>query len=425
MGSHGPHSQDEKEIDNSKYYDLIGVSKTATKDEIKKAFRKKAIKEHPDNGGDAEKFKDLSVAYETLMDDEKRKLYDRVGEEGMKEGGGAHAQGFGDIFDLFGMGGHGGARGNQKKKTKPIGHVVSATLEDLYLGKTFNFEIERQRLCSACNGVGGSDASAVQSCKGCKGRGMKTVLMQMGPGMYSQRSGPCEDCRGTGEVINEAKRCKTCRGKKIKKERKKLSVEVDKGSPHACKQIIHGEADQVPDAEPGDVVIQVKQLPHKLFKRKGADLQMEKEITLLQALTGVSFTFKHLDGRVIHVVNEPGEIVNPEQRKTLEDMGMPFYKKSYKYGSLFIDFKIKFPDKVEPSQIDLISKALSAQDEKPKKGKKNEETKNEKEEIVKLIKFEEYHRNTHHGGGDRGNDSDEENEDDDGMGGQRVGCQSQ
>ena len=110
MGGHGGHghgAHEEKEIDNQKYYDVIGVPKTATKDEVKKAFRKKAIREHPDKGGDPEKFKDLTVAYEVLMDDEKRKAYDKYGEEGLKEG--SHAQGFGDIFDMFGgMGGRGG-----------------------------------------------------------------------------------------------------------------------------------------------------------------------------------------------------------------------------------------------------------------------------------------------------------------------------
>ena len=95
-----------KDVDTQKYYDLIGVPKNATADEIKKAFRKKALKEHPDKGGDPEKFKDLSVAYEVLSDPEKRKLYDQYGEEGVRDGGGA--SGFGDIFDLFGMGGRGG-----------------------------------------------------------------------------------------------------------------------------------------------------------------------------------------------------------------------------------------------------------------------------------------------------------------------------
>ena len=102
----------------------------------------------------------------------------------MREGGGS--QGFGDIFDLFGMGGGGGRRGPQpKRQVKPIGKIVEVTLEDLFNGKVIEFEMERQRICSKCNGVGGTDANAVKTCAACKGRGMRTVMMQLGPGMYS------------------------------------------------------------------------------------------------------------------------------------------------------------------------------------------------------------------------------------------------
>jgi DnaJ-class molecular chaperone len=115
---------------------------------------------------------------------------------------------------------------------KPLGKVLEVTLEDLYNGKEFEFEVERHRICSKCNGVGGSDAKAVQTCKGCKGKGMRTVMMQLGPGMYSQRTGPCDECNGQGESIDPSKKCKTCNGKKIKSEKKVLKVEVDKGAPH-------------------------------------------------------------------------------------------------------------------------------------------------------------------------------------------------
>jgi DnaJ family protein A protein 2 len=173
-----------KDVDTNKYYDLIGVPKTASTDEIKKAFRKKALKEHPDKGGDPEKFKDLSVAYEVLSDPEKRKLYDQFGEEGVRDGGGG-ASGFGDIFDLFGMGGRGGGQARQgPKKGKPVAHPVKCTLEDLYNGKTAKVVVNRDRICSKCEGKGGK-AGAVQTCKGCNGKGMRTVMQMLGPGMYS------------------------------------------------------------------------------------------------------------------------------------------------------------------------------------------------------------------------------------------------
>lgn len=106
-------------------------------------------------------------------------------------------------------------------------------------------------------------------------------MMQLGPGMYSQRSGPCDECNGQGESIDPAKKCKTCNGKKVKDEKKKLKVEVDKGAPHGEQYTIHGEGNEVPDVEPGDVIVQIKQIPHKNFLRKGADLVMEKEVPLI------------------------------------------------------------------------------------------------------------------------------------------------
>lgn len=132
---------------------------------------------------------------------------------------------------------------------------VEVSLEDLYTGKELEVTIERHRICSKCKGVGGTDATAVATCKGCKGKGMRTVMMQLGPGMYSQRTGPCDECGGKGQSIDPSKICKTCTGKKIKKESKAIKVEVDKGAPNGERYTLHGEGDEVPDVEPGDLII--------------------------------------------------------------------------------------------------------------------------------------------------------------------------
>ena len=118
----------------------------------------------------------------------------------------------------------------------------------------------------------------------------------MGPGMYSQSTGPCDECGGTGEIIDMAKRCKVCKGKKVTRNSKTLQVEVDKGSPDGEQFTLHGEGDCVPDVEAGDVIAVIKIKEHKTFKRKGADLLMDKEITLLEALTGLDMCITHLDG---------------------------------------------------------------------------------------------------------------------------------
>lgn len=255
------------------------------------------------------------------------------------------------------------------------------------------------------------------------------MMMQLGPGMYSQRTGPCDECDGKGESIDPAKKCKTCNGKKIQKDKKKLKVEIDKGAPNGEKYVIHGEGDQIPDAEPGDVVIQVRERPHKLFKRKGADLFMEKEISLIEALTGLEFLLTHLDGRKIRIQNKAGDVIKPEDYKTVEGLGMPLNKRSYQFGNLVIHFKIKFPASMDTKHIALVQEALSntgsSSGKNSTKNKGTEEAKNQPvDETVELKQFEEHHRNTHHGGGTHGNES-EEDEDDEGSAGPKVGCQSQ
>ena len=262
-----------------------------------------------------------------LSDPEKRKTYDKYGEEGLQ--GGGQPQGFGDIFDMFGMGGRGGGGAPQAKKVKPMGVKLEVTLEDLYNGKEATVEVERHRICAKCNGVGGSDPKAVQACKPCKGKGMRTVMMQLGPGMYSQRTAPCDECGGKGESIDPAKMCKDCKGKKIKKENKNLNVEVDKGAPNGEKYTKHGEGDEIPEAEAGDVIVILEEKKHKTFTRKGADLFMEKEITLLEALTGLDFVLTHLDGRKIRIKNTPGDVIKPDSKFTVENLGMPFHKRVY------------------------------------------------------------------------------------------------
>jgi DnaJ family protein A protein 2 len=233
------------------------------------------------------------------------------------------------------------------------------SLEDLYNGLETEISVERHRICSKCNGVGGTDPKAVQTCKGCKGKGMRTIMMQLGPGMYSQRTGPCDECGGKGESIDPSKMCKDCKGKKIKKETKKLTVEIDKGAPNGDKYIKHGEGDEIPEAEPGDVVVVIQEKKHKLFRRKGADLFMEKEITLIEALTGLDFVLTHLDGRKIRIRNTPGEVIKPESLFTVEKLGMPFHKRTYEHGNLIIQFKIKFPTQIDAKSSALLSEALS------------------------------------------------------------------
>lgn len=244
----------------------------------------------------------------------------------------------------------------------------------------------------------------------------------MGPGMYSQSTQPCDECEGQGEMINMEKRCKTCKGKKVVRDRKKLTVEIDKGCPQGEQYTISGEGDCVPDIEPGDVIAVIKVRPNKIYTRKGADLSIDKEITLLEALTGVDFNIMHLDGRMVRIQSEEGKVIKPNSQMTCEGLGMPFHKTPYKFGNLFVNFKVKFPDTIEPAQMAEINKVLANQ---AKSSTEKTETESVSEKVF-LKKFEEHHKNTHAQGGTRGNDSEEEGEDEEGGGqGQKVGCQAQ
>lgn len=191
------------------------------------------------------------------------------------------------------------------KKGKSVEHAIKVTLEEIYKGKTTKIAVNRDRICKSCNGKGGKNG-ANSTCQGCKGRGMRTQMTMLGPGMYSQSTGPCSDCSGTGTQIDEKDKCKDCNGKKVVKEKKVLECQIDKGSPNGEKYVFHGESDEHPDREPGDVIIVVNELPHKVFKRKGADLFMEKEITLLESLTGIQFVVEFLDGSKFTVSSQPG-----------------------------------------------------------------------------------------------------------------------
>ena len=129
------------------------------------------------------------------------------------------------------MGGRGRQQPAGPKKGKPVMHQIKLTLEEIYTGKTTKIAVNRERICGTCNGVGGKEG-AVKKCDGCKGRGMIMKMTMLGPGMYSQSQGPCDECRGSGEIIDEKNKCKTCNGKKVVKEKKVLEAEIDKGTPN-------------------------------------------------------------------------------------------------------------------------------------------------------------------------------------------------
>jgi len=346
-------------VKETKFYDLLEVKPDASEKEITKAYRKLAMKLHPDknpDGSTEEQFKEVSFAYSILSDAEKRALYDRGGEAAIKEGGG---RGGGDPSDIFDMLFGGGRRQQRERRGKDMMHQLSVSLKDLYCGKVSKLAVQKNVICAPCGGKGGKEG-AVQTCKACDGHGIRIELRQFGPGMVQQVQRHCDKCDGSGQQINEKDRCKTCNGKKVVPERKVLEVHIDKGMEDDQRVVFNGEADQQPGLPPGDVVIVLDEKDHPIFKRRGQDLLMEMEITLTEALCGFKKTVTHLDDRQLLVSAPPGLVVKDGAIKIIHSEGMPTYKNPFEKGRLFISFKVIFPPNnfATPEQLLALEKLL-------------------------------------------------------------------
>ncbi|EFJ24912.1 hypothetical protein SELMODRAFT_267228 [Selaginella moellendorffii] len=356
MFGRGPRRSNE-----TKYYDILGVSKDVSPEDLKKAYRKAAIKNHPDKGGDPEQFKEISQAYEVLSDPEKKEIYDQYGEEGLKEGmGGPSAGSPFDIFESLFSGGGGSRGGSRKRRGEDVVHTLKVSLEDLYNGTSKKLTLSRNILCPSCKGKGSKSGNS-SKCTGCRGTGMKISVHQIGPGMIQQMQKVCNDCRGSGETINEKDKCPQCKGNKVVlQEKKLLEVFVEKGMSHNQKITFQGEADEAPDTITGDIIFVLQQKEHPKFKRKGDDLFLEHSLSLLDALCGFQFTITHLDGRQLLVKSRPGEIIKPGQFKAINDEGMPHHQRPFMKGTLYIHFSVDFPESgsLTPEQCKALEAVL-------------------------------------------------------------------
>ncbi|XP_074149406.1 dnaJ homolog subfamily A member 2 isoform X1 [Sminthopsis crassicaudata] len=358
------------------FYPLLRKAATDKRDVCigtrEKAYRKLAKEYHPDKNPNAgDKFKEISFAYEVLSNPEKRELYDRYGEQGLREGSGG-GSGMDDIFShifgggLFSFMGNQNRSRNGRRRGEDMMHPLKVSLEDLYNGKTTKLQLSKNVLCSACNGQGGK-TGAVQKCSACRGRGVRIMIRQLAPGMVQQMQSVCSDCNGEGEVINEKDRCKKCEGKKVIKEVKILEVHVDKGMKHGQRITFTGEADQAPGVEPGDIVLLLQEKEHEVFQRDGNDLHMTHKIGLVEALCGFQFTFKHLDARQIVVKYPPGKVIEPGCVRVVRGEGMPQYRNPFEKGDLYIKFDVQFPENnwISPEKLSELEDLLPARPEVP------------------------------------------------------------
>jgi molecular chaperone DnaJ len=289
------------------YYDVLGVTRTAASDEIKSAYRKAALKWHPDrnpeNKSEAEvKFRECTEAYSVLSDAQKRQVYDTYGHAGLSGMGGGQGfdntvfQDFHDIFgDFFGFedlfGGGGGRRGRSRtQRGADLRYDMSLTFEEASAGVTTKIKLPRQEYCGACNGTGAKKGTGVQTCEACKGRGQ--LAYQQG---FFTITRTCAACQGAGQIVRE--RCMECRGQGRLEREKTIELRIPPGVDTGTRLRVAGEGEPGPNGGPaGDLYVVLEVKEHPFFERRGADLYCTIPLSIAQATLGTELQLPGLNG---------------------------------------------------------------------------------------------------------------------------------
>lgn len=358
-------------------YEILEVQLSATDGEIKKAYRKLALRYHPDKveeheREDAElKFKEISRAYEILSDETKRLEYDLYGStdnSGVPGMGGYSSNPFDhayasqdfqpdDFYNFFNNMNAGGPRANgsrtqkRQERTEDAKMDVDITLEDLYKGKTYKITSTRNVICPTCAGTGARKKAIQKNCTTCQGEGNTVKIKRVAPGIASKVYVTCESCDGSGKIIRPKDKCKGCRGTKVVEETKILEFEIAPGSFDGESVVLTGESDQYPGKQTGDVILTIHCKEHENFTRKGDDLYIKYKITLVEALSGISKVIGiHLDSRAIHLTTSKGKVIRPGDFLRISGEGMPIKKDASRWfnsgpkkGELFVEMEVEFP----------------------------------------------------------------------------------
>lgn len=350
------------------YYEVLGVTKGATEDEIKKAYRKLAKENHPDlHPGDKaceERFKEVNEAYEILSDPDKKARYDQYGHAafdpsaGFSGGGGGGFGDFGDIFsdifggfggfgDIFGGGG-GGRASNAPRKGENIRTNVSISFEEAAFGCKKDITVGRIEQCPDCKGTGCAPGTTPEVCPDCKGTGSVRTTQRTPFGVV-QSSGPCQKCRGTGKIIHQP--CPACRGMGNVRSQHKLNVTIPAGIDDGQTVSVRGQGSVGANGGPaGDLLVFIIVRPHARFERDGANVVMEQEVSYVQAALGAEIEVPTLDGNV--------KLNIPEGTQTgsvfrMKGKGIPFLRGSGR-GDQYVTVKVAVPKGLTSSQKELL-----------------------------------------------------------------------
>lgn len=368
------------------YYAVLGVSKNASQEELKKAYRKKAIENHPDrNSGDnaaEQRFKKINEAYSTLSDPKKRRIYDQYGAEAAQQSGAGHAGGgnyqqdfsFGDffdeafsgesIFDSFFRQAGGGGRGRSARQGADLRYELGISLEDSFFGKEMTIAVDKKTFCPACDGSG-SKSKERTTCHDCKGSGQ----VRQSRGIFSINT-TCPTCRGEGVLISNP--CANCRGIGLVQASKQLKIKLPAGIDSGQSIRVSGEGEAgARGVQPGDLYITVRIDAHEIFEREKENLYCTVSIPLLQAVLGAQLKFSNIDKEQILLKIQPG--TQPGATLRLKGKGMP--RLNYRdRGDLFLKIDVEVPKKLSSQEKKLFEELYSlssfSQTSTPLKSKK-------------------------------------------------------
>lgn len=363
--------------DKRDYYDILGVSRDATPDQIKKAYRQLAKKFHPDVNKDdkdaAEKFKEVAEAYEILSDDQKRATYDRFGHDAFDPtrggaggfgGFGEGMGGFGDIFDLlFGAAGGGGQRrrsGPQRGSDREV--RLDIDFEEAVFGSEKDFDLQRIEKCGTCKGNGAEPGSPIKTCPQCKGSGQVRSAQSTPFGRFETVK-PCNRCQGEGKIIE--KPCSACKGTGKVRKKRTINVRIPAGIDTGARLRMQGEGEIGINGGPaGDLYIIIVVRPHERFTRDGYTLITETEIDFVQASLGAEIEVPLLGGMIhkleIPAGSQPGDVL------TVKGKGIP-HLHGQRSGDLKVYLKIKIPTKLSKRQKELLQSFYDDSDSKESK----------------------------------------------------------